>query len=156
MLAVAKDGASVGFVLWVVVWGCHEPDVTSALASLRLLSSVCWSRVFVPPTFHSCSLLAAGLLRVEHQSPFVSLGNAALATYPNNLSRKSSRVVGRASSTHVPVLYTNTVQSRMWPWSYSVVVLGGWRNRPLLSPIAHGHHRLVLAYALNDGNTDGQ
>jgi hypothetical protein len=65
--------------------------------------------------------LADGLFRVEHQSPFMSLGNAALATYPNNLSRNSSWVVGRASSTHVPVLYTNTVQSRMWPWSYSVV-----------------------------------
>ncbi len=101
---------------------CHKCDATSALASLRLLSCVCWSRVFVPPTFHSCSLLAAGLFRVEHQSPFVSLGNAALATYPNNLSRKSSWVVGRASSTHVSVCYANTVQSRMWPWSYSVVV----------------------------------
>ena len=51
-------------------------DATSALASLRLLSCVFQSRVFVPPTFHSCSLLAAGLFRVEHQSPFMSLGNA--------------------------------------------------------------------------------
>jgi hypothetical protein len=33
----------------------------------------------------------------------------------------------------------------MWPWLYSVVGFGGWRNRPLLSPIAHGHHRLVFA-----------
>jgi hypothetical protein len=65
--------------------------------------------------------LAGGLFRTVSQSPFVSLGNAALATYPNNLSRKSSWVVGRASSTHVSVCYANTVQSRMWPWSYAVV-----------------------------------
>ena len=44
---------------------CHKCDATSALASLRLLSCVSWSRVFVPPTFHSCSLLAAGLFRVD-------------------------------------------------------------------------------------------
>ena len=56
---------------------CHECDATSALASLRLLSCVSESQVRVPPTFHSCVLLAAGLFRVEHQSPFVSLGNAA-------------------------------------------------------------------------------
>lgn len=51
---------AVGFVDGVVVWGCHRADVTSALASLRLLSGVFQSRVFVPPTFNSCSLLAAG------------------------------------------------------------------------------------------------
>ena len=101
---------------------CHVCDATSALAPLRLLSCVSKSRVFVPPTFHSCSLLAAGLFRVEHQSPFVSLGNAALATSPNSPSSKSSQVVRRASSTHVTVCYACTVQSRTRPWPYLVVV----------------------------------
>ena len=64
-----------GVLRLVMVFLCLG-DVTSALASLRLLSCVCWSRVFVPPTFHNGLLLAAGLFRVEHQSPFVSLGNA--------------------------------------------------------------------------------
>ena len=76
--------------------------------------------VCASPHFEQVAL-AGGLFRTVSHTPFVSLGNAAPATYPNSLSRKSSRVVGRASSTHVPVLYTNTVQSRMWPWSYSVV-----------------------------------
>ena len=44
---------------------CHVCDATTALASLRLLSRVCGSRVFVPPTFHNCVLLAAGLFRVD-------------------------------------------------------------------------------------------
>jgi hypothetical protein len=35
-------------------------------------------------------------------SPFMSLGNAALATYPHNLSGMSSWVMGRASSTLLP------------------------------------------------------
>jgi hypothetical protein len=119
-------------------------DATSALASLRLLSCVCWSWVFVPPTFHSCVLLAAGLFRVEHQSPFMSLGNAALATYPNNLSGKSSWVAGCASSTHVSVCYANTVQSRMWPWSYSVVRIS-YLRKPLMMAMPTDNSRTYQA-----------
>jgi hypothetical protein len=70
--------------------------------ALRLVSCVCRSLVFVPPTFHNGLLLAAGLFRVEHQSPFMSLGNAAVVTCPNSLSSKSSQVVGRATSTLLP------------------------------------------------------
>jgi hypothetical protein len=69
--------------LSVVCWVCYYRP--RKLGCSRLLLRVVW---FVPPTFHSCVLLAAGLFRVEHQSPFVSLGNAALATSPNSPSRQ--------------------------------------------------------------------
>jgi hypothetical protein len=86
----------LGLLCWLCIGGlffCCLPCVFVLVGGLLVMLlapllrcgcfRVCaWSRVFVPPTFHSCSLLAAGLFRVEHQSPFVSLGNAALATYP--------------------------------------------------------------------------
>jgi hypothetical protein len=78
--------------------------------------------VCASPHFQSVTV-AGGLFRTVSHTPFVSLGNAALATYPNNLSGKSSWVVGRASSTHVPVCYACTVQFRTRPWSYLVVGL---------------------------------
>jgi hypothetical protein len=68
---------------WLWAYVTSAPRFASGCS--RLLQRVWW---FVPPTFHSCVLLAAGLFRVEHQSPFVSLGNAALATSPNSPSRQ--------------------------------------------------------------------
>jgi hypothetical protein len=45
---------------------CHVCDATTALGYACGCSRVCsGSRVFVPPTFHSCVLLAAGLVRVD-------------------------------------------------------------------------------------------
>ena len=74
-----------------------------------------------PPHFTAVCCWLPELFRVEHHSPFMSLGNAALATSPNSPSSKSSQVVRRASSTHVTVCSTCTVQSRTRPWPYSVV-----------------------------------
>jgi len=57
-------------------WGSLYGDVIglmllAPLASPAVAFSATGTRVFVPPTFHSCVLLAAGLFRVEHQSPFM-------------------------------------------------------------------------------------
>ena len=90
---------------------CYYRPCFAAVALLRVHSPV----LCASPHFQSVTV-AGGLFRTVSHTPFVSLGNAALATYPNNLSGKSSWVVGRASSTHVSVCYANTVQSCMWPW----------------------------------------
>jgi hypothetical protein len=68
--------------LFALYMGSLYGDVISLMLLPPLLrcgcSLVCYSGLrFVPPTFHSSVLLAAGLFRVEHHSPFVSLGNAA-------------------------------------------------------------------------------
>jgi hypothetical protein len=144
-------------------WVCFLLPAMCVMLLAPLLRCGCFqcyisSVVCASPHFQLVTV-AGGLFRTVSRSPFVSLGNAALATYPNNLSRNSSWVVGRASSTHVPVCYANTVQSRMWPWSYSVVVHTGFgvlmRPRyqgPTLVQVK-GHQ--LFAYALNDGNTEG-
>jgi hypothetical protein len=55
--AVAQYLASVCFVYGVVVWGCHKPDVTTALASLRLLSCVLLrSEVCAPHISQQCAV----------------------------------------------------------------------------------------------------
>ena len=88
---------------WVV---CLLPAMTVMLLPplLRCGCSQCYISVVVCAP-HILQLCAVGCRTFKggHHTPFVSLGNAALATYPNNLSRKSSWVVGRASSTHVSV-----------------------------------------------------
>ncbi len=99
---------------------CHEVMLLAPL--LRCGCFQCYISLVVCASPHfQLVTVAGGLFRTVSHTPFVSLGNAALATYPNNLSRKSSWVIGRASSTHVSVCYANTVQPCMWPWSYSVV-----------------------------------
>jgi hypothetical protein len=73
---VFKDYLAVGLEVFVVVVACHGVSfvgvmLLAPLASPAVAFSTTETRVFVPPTFHSCVLLAAGLFRVEHQSPFV-------------------------------------------------------------------------------------
>jgi hypothetical protein len=109
------------------------PLATPAVAFVFVFGLV----VCASPHFQFVTV-AGGLCRTVSHSPFVKLGNSALATYPNNLSGKSSWVIGRASSTHVSVCSTCTVQSRTRPWSYSVVIIV-----------------LVLSNPLKDGNADG-
>ena len=117
---------------------CHECDATSALGFACGCFQCYISLVVCASPHFQLVTVAGGLFRTVSHTPFVSLGNAALATYPNNLSGKSSWVIGRASSTHVSVCSTCTVQSRTRPWSYSVVIIV-----------------LVLSNPLKDGNADG-
>jgi len=46
--------------------------------------------------------VAGGVFRTVGHSPFMKLGNSAVATYPNSPSGKSSQVVGCATSTLLP------------------------------------------------------
>ena len=91
-----------GLFRLVIVFLCCG-YVTSALG---LCPAVAFVFVFglvvcASPHFERVAL-AGGLFRTVSHSPFVKLGNSALATYPNNLSGKSSWVIGRASSTLLP------------------------------------------------------
>jgi hypothetical protein len=74
------------------------PLATPAVAYLFYSSVV----VCASPHFEQVAL-AGGLCRTVSHSPFMKLGNSALATSPNSPSSKLSQVVRRASSTHVPV-----------------------------------------------------
>ena len=73
------------------------PLASPAVAYLCYISLV----VCASPHFELVAL-AGGVFRTVSHSPFMKLGNSALATSPNSHSSKSSQVVGRASSTLLP------------------------------------------------------
>ena len=73
------------------------------LASLAVAYGFYISLVVCASPHFQLVAVAGGLFRTVSHTPFMSLGNAALATCPNSPSSKLSQVVRRASSTHVSV-----------------------------------------------------
>ena len=112
------------------------------LASPAVAFSATETLVFVPPTFHSCSLLAAGLFRVEHQSPFMSLGNAARCLTPASLHVNHHMRLGAPLYPRSRV-NTNRVQFPMWPWLYSV--LENYRRKPWMAAMPTDSSRTYQA-----------